>query len=95
MFKPTIPDEMVAMVRGIINQDRRERQAAGYKLGTAGLAARIAKEFGINLWTVMAIKKRRRRKHVAACRLFQETVTVTKERLAEANAELAKKRRSL
>lgn len=78
-----IPEEIVGLIKAIVNQDRRERQAAGYKLGTIGLAKRIATELGVSLEAVRKIKERKRRKHVPASRLLWNSVTMEPEQLEQ------------
>lgn len=70
-----IPEDIVALIKAIVNQDRREREAAGFKQGTTRLARRIAAELGLTLTAVQKIKQRKRRKHVLACRLAQTSTT--------------------
>lgn len=78
----TTPEHLVLLIKSIINQDRRERYAAGFKLGTRGLARRIAQELGMNLHTVLAIKERKRHaKDGTHGRLLQQPTTVELERL--------------
>jgi hypothetical protein len=55
-------DELIGMIKWIINRDRRERHKAGFKYQTFGLVKRLSEEFGVNYWTVKEIKERRRRK---------------------------------
>jgi hypothetical protein len=59
------PVATVQLIKAILNQDRRERHAAGYKQGTNGLAKRIAAAFGMKLETVLKIMQRKRHKHVS------------------------------
>lgn len=56
----------VAMIRGIIRLDRRERKKAGFARGTNGLAKRLAAEFGVTVWCIESIVKEKRWKHVQA-----------------------------
>jgi hypothetical protein len=81
-YKP-LPIETVAMIKAIVNQDRRERRMAGFIRGTRNLAKRIAEQFGLSVHTVMAIKERKRRAKVWARSLgqFQTYTTVAEERL--------------
>src|SRR6516164_4148792 len=55
-------DEVIGMIKAIINRDRIERHKAGFKYQTFGLVKRLSEEFGVNYWTVKEIKERRRRK---------------------------------
>ena len=75
-----IPDETVAMIKAIFHLDHRERQKAGYKLGTFNLALRIAEAYGLKKGTVVKIKKGYKRRHVAASRSL-EKVPAPRERL--------------
>ena len=78
MRVPTDKDT-VALIKAIINQDRRERQRAGYRKCTFKLAERIAAELGMSIYTVLAIKERKRHRHVPAARTSQaETVPAEK-----------------
>jgi hypothetical protein len=76
-----IDEDVVALIKAIIHQDRRERHAAGFKQGSWHLSSRIAQMLGVNLHTVLAIKHRKRRKEVKASRKFHRTVTVAPEKL--------------
>ena len=79
MRVPTDKDT-VALIKAIINQDRRERQRAGYRRCTRKLADRIAAELGMNIHTVRSIKERKRHRHIPAARTSQAE-TVPSERL--------------
>jgi hypothetical protein len=70
-FGPETPVEIVAMIKAIFNLDRRERQHAGFKYGSTHLADRIAEQFGLDIYTVLMIKHRRRRKNVHPSRLLR------------------------
>ena len=78
-----IPEDVVAFIKAVIHQDRRERHAAGYKQGSSKLAHRIAAELGLKLETVRKIKERKRRRNVPAARLLQATLTREPEVLEE------------
>lgn len=82
MTRPPTPVEIVAQIKFIFNQDRRERQQAGFKLGTFGLTRRVAEHFKMNIYTVVAIKERQRHKHVHAPTTMRQR-TVPDERLEE------------
>ena len=56
-------DEVIGMIKSIINRDRLERHRAGFKYQTHGLVKRLSEEFHVNYWTVKEIKERRRRQH--------------------------------
>ena len=56
-------DEVIGMIKAIINRDRLERHRAGFKYQTHGLVKRLSEEFHVNYWTVKEIKERRRRQH--------------------------------
>ena len=70
-----LPEDVVALIKMIVNIDRRERHAAGFKYGSWKLANRIAAELGVSLTTVRKIKERKRRRKVPAARLMQATTT--------------------
>lgn len=78
-----IPEDVVGLIKAIVNQDRRERHAAGFKLGSRKLANRIAAALGVSLTAVRKIKERKRRKHVKASRALQRTLTREPEKLEE------------
>jgi hypothetical protein len=83
MERVPIPEDIVAFIKMIVNVDRRERHAAGYKLGSIKLAHRIAAELGLKLETVRKIKERKRRRNVPAARLMQCTTTRDREVLEQ------------
>ena len=64
------PDELIGMIKAIINRDREERHKAGFKNQTPGLVKRLSEEFHVNYWTVKEIKERRRRQITPQCRLM-------------------------
>lgn len=78
-----LPDDVVGLIKAIVNQDRRERHAAGYKHGSNHLADRIAAALGLKLETVRKIKERKRRKKVKPSRVLQRKVTMEPEKLEE------------
>ena len=63
-------DEVIGMIKAIINRDRLERHRAGFKYQTVGLVKRLSEEFHVNYWTVKEIKERRRRQITPQCRLM-------------------------
>ena len=63
-------DEVIGMIKAIINRDRIERHRAGFKYQTHGLVKRLSEEFHVNYWTVKEIKERRRRQITPQCRLM-------------------------
>ena len=63
-------DEVIGMIKAIINRDRIERHRAGFKYQTVGLVKRLSEEFHVNYWTVKEIKERRRRQITPQCRLM-------------------------
>lgn len=63
-------DEVIGMIKAIINRDRIERHRAGFKYQTVGLVKRLSEEFGVNYWTVKEIKERRRRQNTPQCSLM-------------------------
>ena len=63
-------DEVIGMIKAIINRDRLERHKAGFKYQTHGLVKRLSEEFHVNYWTVKEIKERRRRQITPQCRLM-------------------------
>ena len=63
-------DELIGMIKAIINRDREERHKAGFKNQTPGLVKRLSEEFQVNYWTVKEIKERRRRQITPQCRLM-------------------------
>ena len=63
-------DEVIGMIKSIINRDRLERHRAGFKYQTHGLVKRLSEEFGVNYWTVKEIKERRRRQNTPQCSLM-------------------------
>jgi hypothetical protein len=80
MRVPT-PEPLVALIKDIVNQDRRERQNAGFRLGTRGLAQRIALQLGLNIHTVLKIKERKRHKHVRGGRKLPTSTDLAAEKL--------------
>ena len=76
-------DELVGMIKAIINKDRRERHAAGYKYLSRGLTKRISEQLGVNFWTVKEIKERRRRQTTKQNRLMQAAKDYDKGKLDE------------
>ena len=63
-------DELIGMIKAIINRDREERHKAGFKNQTPGLVKRLSEEFQVNYWTVKEIKERRRRQNTPQCSLM-------------------------
>ena len=63
-------DEVIGMIKAIINRDRLERHKAGFKYQTHGLVKRLSEEFHVNYWTVKEIKERRRRQITPQCSLM-------------------------
>ena len=63
-------DEVIGMIKAIINRDRIERHRAGFKYQTVGLVKRLSEEFHVNYWTVKEIKERRRRQNTPQCSLM-------------------------
>ena len=76
-------DELVGMIKAIINKDRRERHAAGYKYLSRGLTKRISEQLGVNFWTVKEIKERRRRQTTKQNRLMQAAKDYDPEKLGK------------
>ena len=76
-------DELVGMIKAIINQNRRERHAAGFKYLSTGLTKRISEQLGVNFWTVKEIKERRRRQTTRQNRLMQAAKDYDPETLDE------------
>ena len=76
-------DELVGMIKAIINRDREERHKAGFKNQTSGLVKRLSEEFQVNYWTVKEIKERRRRQNTPQCRLVEATKSYDPETLEE------------
>ena len=78
------PEHVVGFIKAVANQDWRERQAAGFKYPTSGVAKRLAKELGLSIHTVKAIMHWKRRKSVWSHRtVLLRRLTVSPERLAE------------
>lgn len=77
-----IPDDVVAFIKAVYNQDKREREAAGFRYASQGLSKRIAAMLGLNIHTVLAIHENRRHRHQWAHRNKFRAITVPLERLA-------------
>ena len=76
-------DEVIGMIKAIINRDRLERHRAGFKYQTHGLVKRLSEEFGVNYWTVKEIKERRRRQHTEQSCLIDSVTKYDPEILEE------------
>ena len=81
MFPKPTPPEIVAEIKDILLQDRREREQAGYMYQSRGIAKRLAAYFGLSIHTVLAIKEKRRNVHVRSHRRLRG-LTVDAERLS-------------
>lgn len=79
-MRPT-PPETVALIKAIVNQDKRERLAAGYRRGSPGLAKRIAEALNLNIYTVLETKEGRRNRKVHSHERLFRGLTVPPERL--------------
>jgi hypothetical protein len=82
MFPKPTPPAIVAMIKAILYQDRRERQQAGFRYQSRGIAKRLAAHFGLSIHTVLAIKERRRNVRVRSHRYLCRGLTVDAEQLA-------------
>ena len=76
-------DEVIGMIKAIINRDRLERHRAGFKYQTHGLVKRLSEEFHVNYWTVKEIKERRRRQHTEQSCLIDSVTKYDPEILEE------------
>jgi hypothetical protein len=86
-----LPADLVSIIKAIINQDRRERRAAGFRYQSRHLADRLAEHFGLSIHTLRSIKERKRRRHVWALDRFRG-LTVAPERLAAIRMRLERRR---
>ena len=89
--KPTAP-KIVAQIKAILHQDRRERTQAGFRYQSRGIAKRLAAHFGVSTHTVLAIKERRRNVRVRPLRYMCRGLTVDAEQLARLRARVLRDR---
>jgi len=82
MFPKPTPPKIVAQIKAILHQDRRERAQAGFKYHSHGVVKRLAAHFGLSIHTVLAIKERRRNVRVRPHRYLCRGLTVDAEQLA-------------
>jgi hypothetical protein len=86
-------DELVGMIKWIINRDRRERHKAGFKYQTPGLVKRLSEEFHVNYWTVKEIKERRRRQTTRQTYLMDTVKTYDPDKLEQIRQHRIHKKR--
>jgi hypothetical protein len=77
------PAKIVAQVKAIIYQDKRERLAAGYRYGSRNLVKRIAEAYNLSIHTVISIKKGARQRSTWAADRFCDGLSVDHERLQQ------------
>jgi hypothetical protein len=82
MFPKPTPPKIVAQIKAILYQDRRERRQAGFRYQSHGIAKRLAAYFGLSIHTVLAIKEKRRNVHVRSHPRLGRGLTVDAERLS-------------